>query len=300
MMEVALFRLLLNRAGLTFWRIGSLVLPEEMKGIRVGVLEVEATCSRSLVLSHGVRSDTRNGIVTVTVNEKGTVSGTEIVTAVIAVTASVVSAARETVNANGIGTANESVVEETRKEHEAAADEKNANALVNTNENAAVVATLARLAIGTTPATSHPEKYYDGEAATVTAESGANETKEQRQTWLPTNMKAVYDLHRLWAYHLPRPLHPRLSPEVPRMSDDGAAVVASASASVSVTGTVRETVTMAAVAVVVVAIASADEAEMTGMVKEEEEVVEECGWGMRTRGLVGGCNHILIFLWCVI
>lgn len=83
------------------------------------------------------------------------------------------------------------------------------------------------------------------------------------------------------------------------MSDDGAAVVASASA--SVTGTVRETVIMAAVAVVVVvAIASADEAEMTGMVKEEEEVVEECGWGMRTRGLVGGCKHILIFLWCVI
>lgn len=283
MMEVALFRLLLNRAGLTFWRIGSLVLPEEMKGIRVGVLEVEATCSRSLVLSHGVRSGTRNGIEIVTVNEKGTVSGTEIVTAVIAVTAS----------------ANENVVEETRKEHEAAADEKNANALVNTNENAAVVATLARLVIGTTPVTNHLEKYYDGVAATVTAESGANETKEQRQTWLPTNMKAVYGLHRLWAYHLHRLLRPRLSPEVPRMSDDGAAVVASASA--SVTGTVRETVIMAAVAVVVVAIASADEAEMTDMVKEEEEeVVEECGWGMRTRGLVGGCKHILIFLWCVI
>lgn len=182
MMEVALFRLLLNRAGLTFWRIGSLVLPEEMKGIRVGVLEVEATCSRSLVLSQGVRSGTRNGIETVTVNEKGTVSGIEIVTAVIAVTVSVVSAVRETVNANGIGTAsaNENVVEETKKEHEAAADEKNANALVNTNENAAVVATLARLVIGTTPVMNHLEKYYDGEVATVTAESGANETKEQR------------------------------------------------------------------------------------------------------------------------
>lgn len=42
MMEVALFRLLLNKVDLTFWRIGSPALPEEMKGIRVGVLEVEA------------------------------------------------------------------------------------------------------------------------------------------------------------------------------------------------------------------------------------------------------------------
>lgn len=81
------------------------------------------------------------------------------------------------------------------------------------------------------------------------------------------------------------------------MSEDGAAAVASASA--SVTGTVREIVTMAAVAVVV-AIASADEVEMTDMAKEEEEVVEEHGWGMRTRGLVGVCKHILIFLECLI
>ena len=80
------------------------------------------------------------------------------------------------------------------------------------------------------------------------------------------------------------------------MSEDGAAAVASASA--SVTGTVRETVIMAAVAVV--AIASADEAEMTDMAKEEEEVVEEHGWGMRARGLVGVCKHILIFLECLI
>jgi len=41
MMEVSLFRLL-NRAGLTFWRIESPALPEGMKGIRVGILGVEA------------------------------------------------------------------------------------------------------------------------------------------------------------------------------------------------------------------------------------------------------------------
>ena len=182
MMEVALFRLLPNKVGLTFWRIGSPALPEGMRATRVGVLEVEATCSRSLVLSHAVRSDTQNGIVTVTVNEKGTVNGTEIVIVVIALTANVVSAARETANANGIATANENEsAVETRKGHEVAADEKNANALVNTNENAAAVVTLARLAIETMPVTNHPEKYYDGEAAIVTAGSGANETREQQQ-----------------------------------------------------------------------------------------------------------------------
>ena len=252
----------------------------------------------SLALSHDVlRSDTRNEIVTATASEKGIVSGTEIVS-VIAVTASVVSAAIETVNVNGIVTAsaseNESVVEEMKKEHGAAADGKNANALAITNENAAVGAMLARLAIVRMPATNHPEKYSDGEAATVTVGSDANETKEQQQTWPLTNMKAVCGLHPLWEYHLPRLLRPRLFREVPRMNDDGAAVVVSVTA--SATGTVRETVTMAAVAAVVEAIASVDEAEMTDMLREE--AAEECGWAMRTSGLVGGCKHILIFLVC--
>jgi len=255
----------------------------------------------NLALGHGVlRSDTQNEIVTVTASEKGIVNGTEIVS-VIVVTASVVSAAIEIVNANGIVSAsaseNENVVQEMKKEHAAAADEKNANALANMNENAAVGATLARLPVGTTPATNHPEKYYDGEAATVTAENVANETKELQETWLLTNMKAVYDLHPLWEYHLPRLLRPRPSQEVPRMKDDGEVVVVSVTA--SATGTVRETVTMAAVAAAAVeAIASVDEAEMTDMVKEE--AVEECGWATRTSGLVGGCKHILVFLWCFI
>lgn len=252
------------------------------------------------VLNHGVPSGTRNEIETVTesANEKENETGTE--TGIV--TASVVSAANEIVNENGTATAtakeNESVVEETRKEHAVAADGKSANALVNTNGNVAVEATLAQLVIETTPVMNHPEKSYDEVVTAMKTADGsaANETKEQR-TWhqaAATNMKAVYGLHRLWVHHLRRLLRLHLSLEVPRMSDDGAVVV-----SANVTGTVREietiiaTAAQRAAAVVAAAadIASVDEGEMMeDMVKVV--VVGECGWATRARGLDVGCKHM--------